>query len=236
MTAIAQRQPGNPFDALRHEDSVGVEFWKARELMPLLGYEKWERFDAAINRAYLAAKNSGADPDQAISRLREVVPQGGATRIDYRLSRYGAYLTAMNGDPRKPEIAAAQTYFAVKTREAEVASDEPDDDLAVMENMIRRIRANRERIAAVEAEQREMSARMDGIEGRHDWFAALAYARINGLSTERGFLQRLGTAAGRITRRMGFEPAKTQHALYGHVNTYPITALDDAVAAIGDAS
>lgn len=237
MTQVALRSAeadGSPFDAIRRTDSTG-DYWLARDLMTPLGYTKWERFESAIDRARLAATNSGEDADQAISRLREVVPQGGAVRTDYRLSRYGAYLVAMNGDPRKPEIAAAQTYFAIKTNQAEVA-ERSSDDLALMEQMIRSIRADRERLATVETNQQELTARMDGIEGRHDWFAALAYAKMSGLSTERGYLQRLGTAAGRISRRMGFEPAKTQHALYGFVNTYPIAALDGAVEALGGAA
>jgi DNA-damage-inducible protein D len=229
-TAVAHRQPDSPFDALRHEDAVGLEFWMARELMPVLGYEKWDRFADVIDRAIASAKAVGHDADQAFSRLRE--KGAGRPSIDYRLTRYAAYLTAMNGDPRKPEIAAAQTYFAVKTREAEVATAGQVDDLDLAENMIRQIRAQRQRLAAVEAHQQEISARMDGIEGKHDWFSALAYARINGLSTERGYLQRLGTAAGRISRRMAMEPGKTQHALYGAVNTYPIAALDAAAEAL----
>lgn len=88
--------------------------------MPLLGYERWERFADAIDRARVAATNAGSDPDQAFSRLRED-RTGGRAREDVHMTRYGAYLVAMNGDPRKPEIAAAQTYFAVKTREAETA-------------------------------------------------------------------------------------------------------------------
>lgn len=119
MTEIDFPTTVSPFDAIRRIADNNSEYWSARELMPMLGYEKWERFEDAISRAYLAAKNSGTDPDQAFSRLREVVPQGGPSKVDYHLSRYGAYLVAMNGDPRKPEIAKAQTYFAIRTREAE---------------------------------------------------------------------------------------------------------------------
>ena len=239
---ITPQQPStSPFDAIRRTDETG-EYWTARDMQPLLGYSKWERFESAIDRARVAAANSGTDANQAISRLREMVPQGGAARIDYRLTRYGAYLVAMNGDPRKKAIADAQTYFAVRTRQAEVATVIPSaapvpmDDLDLAEMLLRNLRAQRQQIAAVEESQRELAARMDGIEGKHDWFAALAYAKMNGLSTERGYLQRLGTAAVRVTRRIGLEPGKTQHGLYGSVNLYPIAALDGAVEALGGAA
>ena len=115
-TEIALFGP-SPFDAIRQHD----DRWSARDLMPLLGYEKWERFLSAIQRAAVAARNAGHDPYEAFSHLREE-GTGGRPRDDYRLTRYACYLVAMNGDPRKPEIAAAQTYFATKTREAEVAA------------------------------------------------------------------------------------------------------------------
>src|SRR5690606_37275435 len=89
---------------------------------PLLGSDKWERLDDALTRAGSAAYNAGHHPDQHFSRLRE---KGvGRPRADYRLTRYACYLDAMNGDPRKPEIAAAQTCFAVKTREAELVQQQ----------------------------------------------------------------------------------------------------------------
>lgn len=109
----------SPFDALRRTDGRG-EFWSARDLMTPLGYDSWRRFDDTVQRAILACSNSGADATSNFADAVKVAASGPAG-ADYRLTRYASYLVAMNGDPRKPEIAAAQTYFAVRTREAEVA-------------------------------------------------------------------------------------------------------------------
>jgi DNA-damage-inducible protein D len=112
------------FDSLKLTDNRG-EHWSARDLMWVMGYgADWRNFADAVNRAAAACSNAGHDPADHIGDANKMVRIGsGAERAvaDFRLSRFGAYLTAMNGDPRKPEIAAAQTYFAVKTREAEVA-------------------------------------------------------------------------------------------------------------------
>lgn len=108
----------SPFDTIRRTDEHG-EYWSARDLMPLLGYEKWYRFAETVERARAAMANLGQDPDREASRLREAFGLTRQPGDNFRLSRHACYLVAMNGDPRKPEIAAAQTYFAVKTREAE---------------------------------------------------------------------------------------------------------------------
>lgn len=122
---LTPRDGTSPFDSIRQLTDAGREFWSARDLMPLLGYEKWERFADAINRAQVAGANSGHDMSRHMAAAR-VFPGagknlGGRPGEDRHLSRFACYLVAMNGDPRKAEIAAAQTYFAVKTREAEVA-------------------------------------------------------------------------------------------------------------------
>ena len=105
---------GSPFDAIRQPG----ERWSARDLMPLLGYgADWRNFAASIERAQATCSNSGENVGHHFVAVTEKT--GGRPREDYSLTRYAAYLVAMNGDPRKPEIAAAQNYFAVKTREAE---------------------------------------------------------------------------------------------------------------------
>lgn len=119
MTQLDILATGSAFDAIKHIDERG-DYWLARELQPLMGYERWEAFAEAIQRASIAARNSGVDPEQAFSPRHEK-GTGGRPRNDFRLARYAAYLTALNGDPRKREVAAAQTYFAVRTHEAEVA-------------------------------------------------------------------------------------------------------------------
>lgn len=99
----------SPFDQIKRADERG-EYWSARDLMPLMGYPAWREFSAAIDRAKTAASNQGLIVDD----LFGVDPQktNGRPRADYRLSRMAAYLVAMNGDPNKPEVAAAQAYFA----------------------------------------------------------------------------------------------------------------------------
>lgn len=117
----------SPFDSARRQDEAG-EHWSARDLQVLLGYDQWRRFEDAIERAMASAANAGIDVRSAFSQVVQVVGSGNLgdqQRKDYRLTRYACYLVAMNGDPRKKEIAAAQTYFAVKTREAEIAPAAP---------------------------------------------------------------------------------------------------------------
>jgi hypothetical protein len=118
-----RNQAESPFDSIMQRDASGIEFWSARDLMGLLGYAQWRRFDDSVERAMESLKATGQGSSYHIATSGKLIEVGkGATRkvLDYRLSRMGCYMVAMNGDPRKPEIASAQSYFAIKTREAEV--------------------------------------------------------------------------------------------------------------------
>lgn len=101
----------------------GIEYWLARDLQHLLGYAKWDNFQSVISRAKTACEVSGhAIPDH-FADVGKMVDIGSGTQRDIddvMLTRYACYLIAQNGDPRKPEIAFAQTYFAMQTRRAEL--------------------------------------------------------------------------------------------------------------------
>jgi len=104
-----------------------VEFWMARDIQVALGYQRWENFEDVIKKAMTACEQSGEDVQNHFRQTTKMVSIGsGAQRpvADYFVDRYGCYLIAMNGEPALPQIAAAQTYFAVQTRRQEIADAE----------------------------------------------------------------------------------------------------------------
>ncbi|NCO83759.1 MAG: DNA damage-inducible protein D [Nitrospirae bacterium] len=112
------------FENLRKLNEHGAEYWSARDIQPLLGYTQWRRFEDAIKRAVTSCKQSGNEPTYHFADAGKPIEGGkGAVQVvtDYHLSRFACYLIAQNGDPRKPEIANAQKYFAVQARRQEVS-------------------------------------------------------------------------------------------------------------------
>ena len=115
------------FEDIKHIDENSNEYWFARELMPLLGYSKWERFTNAINNAKTSCVKSGYDINDHFPEVGKMVPIGSKTSrklVDYKLSRYACYLIVQNGDSRKEAIALGQTYFAIQTRKQELSEKE----------------------------------------------------------------------------------------------------------------
>ena len=120
--------PHKNFEEIKKIDENGIEYWEARELMPLLGYAKWSNFEKVVikkakttcEKSKQTIENHFADVGKMI-KIAVGTPKETIRKVqDYKLSRYACYLIAQNGDPAKQEIANAQTYFAIQTRRQEI--------------------------------------------------------------------------------------------------------------------
>lgn len=114
-------------NSIRNKRKEGAEYWFARDIQERLGYARWDNFVEVIGKAQKACQSTGVDTKNHFLNLTKKVPIGSgamAAKEDYILSRYACYLVAMNGDPRKPEIGFAQSYFAVQARRQELADKE----------------------------------------------------------------------------------------------------------------
>ena len=136
---MAPRLPVDPkyqdtmarLEDLRRVSDSGSEYWFAREIQTVVGYSEWRNFTRVVDRARSSMKASGITPSHHIVETTKMMEVGkGAMRQDrdFFLSRAACYLIAMNGDPSKPEIAAAQAYFAVQTRAREVENISAEDE------------------------------------------------------------------------------------------------------------
>ena len=124
----------------------GVEYWLARELQELLDYTQWRNFENVISKAKIACENSGNAISDHFADVSKTIamPKGAEKDVpDIMLSRYACYLIAQNGDPKKEQIAFAQSYFALQTRKQELL----EERIQLMERL-----EAREKLAAAETE------------------------------------------------------------------------------------
>ena len=166
-----------PFESLKQITAHGAEYWSARELQPLLGYNHWRSFEKAITKAINSCEQSGNEPDHHFARARKMIAvgKGGQREVpDFQLSRFACYLIAQNGDPRKPEIALAQKYFAIQTRRQEL-SDQQAADLE---------RFELRKQASEEFKMLSGAARQAGVQSQH--FGIFHDAGYKGLYGGRG--------------------------------------------------
>ncbi|MGU7877943.1 DNA damage-inducible protein D [Streptococcus suis] len=115
------------FDSIVNQtEDEAIDYWYARDLMPLLGYERWENFHKAIHRAMNSIETSDtkvSDHFREVTKMITIAKGGQRPVADYMLTRYACYLIAINGDTNKEEIAFAQSYFAVQTRKQELIEE-----------------------------------------------------------------------------------------------------------------
>ena len=120
----------NSFDSIAKsiadDNGEPMEVWYARELQTVLGYARWENFSVAISRAIESCNTQGIiveDHFREVTKMITIAKGAQRSVQDYMLTRYACYIIAQNGDPKKEEIAFAQSYFAIQTRNAELIEE-----------------------------------------------------------------------------------------------------------------
>ena len=149
IVTINPSNSDSPFDSIRRYNEQGNEYWIARELMGLMGYRQWRNFETTINQAI---ENLELNDDKVSDHFLLLVTKSqGRDGKDFKLTRYASYMTALCCDGRKPEVAAAKKYFAIKTREAETVIPAQSDRIRQLEIELE-ISRNNKAITASQAE------------------------------------------------------------------------------------
>ena len=181
---------------VKDDDGNSIEVWYARGLQEVLGYARWENFVTAVGRAIESCKTLGINVDDHFREVTKMVGLGSGSQRpiqDFMLTRYACYLIAQNGDPKKEEIAFAQSYFAVQTRKAELI-EERLNEIARL-NTRERLRTSEKQLSR-NIFQRGVDDRGFGrIRSKGD------QALFGGLTTEQ-MKKRLGIKSGALADRL----------------------------------
>ena len=188
------------FDAIERQVAndygENIEVWYARELQHILGYARWENFAVAIGRAMQSCKSQGINIDDHFREVTKMVSLGSGSErpiLDFMLTRYACYLIAQNGDPKKEEVAFAQSYFAVQTRRAEII----EERLHMLERLEtrERLRSSEKQLSKNIYERGVDDKGFGRIRSKGD------SALFGGLTTEQ-MKQRLGIKSGALADRL----------------------------------
>ena len=131
LQEISTIGPHKDFESIKKIDENGIEYWTARELMEILGYSNWQNFVEVVKKAQQSCINSRQFPQDHftdVSKMIKIAKDAVREIKDYNLDRYACYLVAQNGDSGKREIALAQTYFAIQTRNQEITENLSADE------------------------------------------------------------------------------------------------------------
>ena len=196
MDILKIQQYKSTFDAItksiKDDDGNDIEVWYARELQTVLGYARWENFVGVVARAMESCKTLGISIDDHFREVTKMITLAkGAQRDvqDFMLTRYACYLIAQNGDPKKEEIAFAQSYFAVQTRKAELIEERLKEFARL--NSRERLRASEKQLSRNIYERGVDDKGFGRIRSKGDC------ALFGGLSTEQ-MKKRLGIKSGAL--------------------------------------
>lgn len=162
-TTSEYRETIQRLEEAKHLSAEGGEFWLAREIHAVLGYQTWDKFEPVVDRAAAALHANGIDPSHHIAQTSKMMEVGGGALregVDYFLSRAACRLIAMNGDPTKPQIAASQAYFLVQTHRMEIEEQRADDEKRLE---LREKVAQSHRLVSGVAQEAGVSSRMQGV-------------------------------------------------------------------------
>lgn len=209
MTTSINKQNDSIFESIKHLDSEGSEFWYARELMSVLGYDKWSNFLKVIERAKQSLQKTYSQTEDHFAEISKKIKIAEGTNkeaerniVDFKLTRRACYLIAQNGDSRKEAVSLAQNYFASQTRKQELRE--------IKEKDIERILARRK----LSESEKKFSGVMNerGVDGR-------GIAEIKSAGDEALF----GERTSEVKKKLGIEQSKP---LADHLPTISIKAKD----------